>query len=269
MIKGSIRAMLSIASFAGLLGAQSGVFRPGQSGLQSTEVPVTELIMGQGKQVDSIAAEQIPGMGEADRRLSGIRCAEVVAGSDLKGYARARLYTVNYYRFRDRFLISAVQRAKGNIEVMYGLAYVEERRVLFFNAFFEPENILTWMNDGSAIRQNLLRQFEKNHGLRENSVTPEILAAMVILHEHTHFNGTAIHDADTMVHSMINTRRVAEACFPELIHAPAHNLLTSWMQNRLVSFLRILPKGCPTCHLNQRLEALPLPNSLKGRAGRR
>jgi hypothetical protein len=194
-----------------------------------------------------IESEQVPGLQEAVERLQRPTCA-VAVGGEHSAYAAGRMLTATYFRFMV-VTISAQKKPNGSIEVVYALSYVEARRVLLFPAFLAPQDILTRLATGGAIHFDSIPDFERSHGLRPRSVTRTMLQALYLLHEHAHLNGAAIDDLVCPLLSMLNTRRIAEACYPEIVDVPPQRLAPSGDVGKLYSKVAGAgSKGCRLCH---------------------
>jgi hypothetical protein len=162
-------------------------------------------------------------------------------GGKFQKYAQTRATTTDYYLLAS--IITAEEGPCGNSQVVYALANVDYRRVLVFAAWLDPHRVLTKKRSGGAIRLDTIEAFERTHGFRAHTVTVEIMQALIALHEQAHLNGTAVEDLECGGASMLNTRLVAEACFPEIMNEPP---------TILVVFKLHAPRECPACHANMR-----------------
>jgi hypothetical protein len=253
-----VRLLFVVVAFVWLSAGQIRIPRPIVLAFLSTDSPLVliplapstasprlvERIFGpRGQKLAYVPAEHVVGIELAAARLDCLECAIAVAGKDA-AFAKPRLLTAEYFRL-PQFLITAEQKVNGSIEAIVALSYVTTRRILLFPSFFEPNRILTRLASGGAKRLNLIQIFEANLGFRPGTVTLEIFASLAVLHEHSHLNGTALPDLDCAFLSELNTRHIAEACFPEiLVQAPI----------LFVNFARRKTAVCSSCHGGRSVE---------------
>jgi hypothetical protein len=195
------------------------------------------LILGRADQrLTPIAAETMRGMRLALERLGRPRCARAVGGQ-YAPFAKTRAVTTEYFAL-PASMVSAHQEPAGNFQVLYAMAYKAFRRILIFPAFMAPSQVLTKMRSGEVTKIDSLSLFESSMGFKPGSITEEGLEALMIWHEQSHLNDTALEDTDCFGASMLNTLRVAEACSPEVIdHKPSE------IASRPI---------CATCHPDKR-----------------
>jgi hypothetical protein len=215
------------------------------------KAPLVNRMLCSNEKLIPVVAEQVRGMTEALKMLRRPGCATVVGGSKA-AYVRVRLVTAEYYTFA-AIKISAEEHLGGDIQTAFAVSYVEARRVLLFPAFQTPERVLMRQYAGGTLRIDAIPKFERSHGFKPGSMSPKMLQALVLLHEHMHLNGTAIdEDYRCVMLSMLNTRRVAEACAPDIIDTPPTRMASLGSSKRLFVTLSIgATRRCQMCHTSQ------------------
>jgi hypothetical protein len=196
-------------------------------------------------------SESLPGMKEARERLTRPVCAAAIGGR-LAYVAETRMISVEYYRFAVA-VISAETKANGEAEVVYAFSNVGNKRVLLFDAFWQPNAVLTKMASGGATEMNFMRDWEKMLGLKPGSLTTGKFQAITLLHENAHQNGTAVLDIQCLGLSVLNTQWVIDSCMPELIN-PDPSVVASFAKTRS-QFRKVqllggdVERACNNCHL--------------------
>lgn len=162
----------------------------------------------------SIQSREVPGIDLATQRLAQRACSAAVGGRVWES-TRSRLLTTKYFRLPPS-VISTSERSNGDFQTLYALADVTTRRVMLFPAFLRPQQVLAHLA-AEDLGADSISPFERAHGFREGSISPDILQALMLLHEQSHLNGTDVPDEMCVKLSMLNTRRIAESCFPEIL----------------------------------------------------
>jgi len=203
---------------------------------------VERLLGPDGQPVIMVDPEKVPGIRLATERLAEMACSAAIGGLQ-RQYVQGRLLTPAYDKLLET--VPSAEKFNGRVQVVYAVSNVSLRRVLLFPAFFFPKKVLMLVAPFSTRKEQMdsIQAFEKAHGFKVGSVTTEILQALILLHEHSHLNGAAVITDDRWcVLSMVNTRWVAERCFPEIIDrsvAPVPQAVTA---------LAHRGKSCNGCH---------------------
>ncbi len=188
-----------------------------------------------------VDSQKVPGVELALKLLDSPACATAVGGPEHKDLVKARLVQTYYY-FLWPSMISAEEVLNQRVQTIYAITKTEERWVFLLPSFTSPQSVLTKLLAGGASRMDTLRALEKVEGFQPGSVNAELCQALILLHEQAHLNGAAIDDIECLVLSMLNTRRVAEKCAPQILTSPPDPkaLVTSQPARA--------PKNCSGCH---------------------
>jgi len=141
--------------------------------------------------------------------------------------------------------VGAREAVSGSIQTVYAYSYRGKRRVLLFPAYLRPKAVLTRRIAGGATPVDSLHNFAQAIGLN-SGITADELQAIILLHEESHLNIATFDDHECLVLSMLNSRRVAEACFPQLIEASSEGIGVL-----VAKFNPRTPASCGACHANK------------------
>jgi hypothetical protein len=206
------------------------------------QVPLAKRLMDPvaQKPFTPVESEQVQGLKLALQLLKSATCAAAVGGPDHQNFVQGRLLSTQHFALYPK-MVSAEQ-VGNSIQTIYAFANIAQRWVFLFPSFSSPQSVFTKLLAGGATRMDTLRSMEVAEGFRTGSLSIELLQALILLHEQEHLNDTAIDDSWCVSLSMLNTRRVAEKCAPEIIEPiPNPKLLVTSDHSRR-------PKNCLGCH---------------------
>ncbi len=142
-----------------------------------------------------------------------VACKALVGGKYV-GFIFQRLRNTTYWEY---WIVAARKWPNGRVQVWFGTAVPEARVIALFQPYWQPTT--AWLSGTEQPRrtENLLPDMEHALGFKEGSLTVTIVRVLTILHEQAHLNDAIPRDDLCLAQSMLNTRKIAEACYPEIV----------------------------------------------------
>jgi hypothetical protein len=152
------------------------------------------------------------------------RACALAVGGKYADYLVSRFENTRYWEY---WIVTTRQYPDGRIQALIGWSFPEANDVVVTQSYWQPT--AAWvevMPDGTVERINLLPHMETSLGFKHDSLTKRIFRVLHLLHEHGHMNFAIPRDDVSLRQSMLNTRKIAEACYPEIVEPFPKNPVT-------------------------------------------
>jgi hypothetical protein len=141
-------------------------------------------------------------------------CA-VAVGGRFADFVVPRFENTKYWAY---WIVTARRVSDDRLLVLIGWSNPDTRDVALAQSYWQPTSaFIEVIATGTIERIDLLPHMEKALGFKRGSLTKKIFRVLHLLHEHGHLNAAIPRDDASLRQSMLNTRRIAEACYPEIV----------------------------------------------------